>query len=97
MYNLTDVDWRSYVNMPQLPTGQSVSRGTRKPRARAPGQVTRDELRVMVAATGLKWTTKHTKAELSAMLKHGVQVRAAAQDRENERRRLARAAKALEA
>ena len=66
----------------------------RKPRTPKPGDMTRDELLAALAKLRptLKATTKHTKPELLAMLTLGTQVRAAAQDRENARRRAKRAA-----
>lgn len=69
------------------------ARKPRKPRTRKPGDLTCDELRAVLLARDIKFTTKHTKAELIAMTITGVTVRAAAQDRENARRRAARAAK----
>jgi len=69
------------------PGKSGIAKQKRKPR-----DITAADLRQLVAARGLKATTKHTKAELRAMLTTGVQVRAAAQDRENARRRAKRAA-----
>ena len=64
-----------------------------KPKAvRKPKDITCEELRQLVAATGLKALKAHTKAELRAMLKSGVQVRPAAYDRANAQRRAKRAA-----
>lgn len=57
-----------------------------------PRDLTVADLRVLCQAAGLKVTTKHTKAELRQMLTTGTSIRAAAQDRENARRRAARAA-----
>ena len=66
---------------------------TGKPRVvRKQRDMTVADLRQLVAGRGLKATTKHTKAELRAMVVTGRQVRAAAQDRENARRRAKRAA-----
>ena len=74
------------------PAGKA--RKARKPRSPKPGDRTRDELLAMLAELRptLKATTKHTKPEILRMLQTGEQVRAAAQDRENERRRAKRAA-----
>lgn len=63
---------------------------------RKPKDLTVADLRVLCKAAGRKVTTKHTKAELRAMLTQGVDIRAAAQDRENTRRRAVRALKKQE-
>ena len=66
----------------------------RKPRARKGegfASLTRDELVVAVQSRNLRVTTKHTKAELLAMLTTGVYLRPAALDRENARRKAKRA------
>lgn len=88
MFYATDTDWRAYVNEPIAP------KRVRKPRARKPGELTVTDLRVMLTAREIKFTTKHTKAELAAMLQTGVTMRAAAQDRENARRKAKRLASA---
>lgn len=86
MYAMTDADWRAYVNEPIAP------KRVRKPRAPKPGTVTVADLRAVLLARDIKFTTKHTKAELQHMLLTGHSVRAAAQDRENARRKAKRAA-----
>lgn len=67
----------------------------RKPRARkgeGMAACTVAELRVVLKSRNMKFTTKHTKAELLAMAISGQYVVAAAQVRENERRKAKRAA-----
>lgn len=54
--------------------------------------LTCEELRAACVSRGLKPTTKHVKAELIAMARDGLQVRPAALDRENARRKAKRAA-----
>lgn len=80
------------THCPPRATRGSASK-QRKARKVKPGDMTRDELLVALAKLRptLKATTKHTKSELFVMLSTGVQVRAAAQDRENARRRAKRA------
>jgi len=55
--------------------------------------LTCDDLRAMLAARGIKWTTAHTKGELRAMHISGEYQRPAAYDRQNAKRAQARVAK----
>lgn len=70
----------------------ATGRSGKTKQVRKPAQITVADLRVLCAAAGLKVTTKHTKAELRAMLTSGQYIRPAALDRENARRKAARAA-----
>lgn len=69
-----------------IATGRA--RGVRKSR-----DITCKDLLALCRAAGLRATTAHTKAELRAMLRSGEYVRPAAYDRQNAKRREARAAK----
>lgn len=61
-------------------------------KVKAQRDMTRDDLVLLVQARGLRVLTKHTKAELRIMLTTGEQLRPAAQDRDNAKRRAKRAA-----
>ena len=60
-------------------------------KAKAQRDMTREQLAEFVKARGLKALTKHTKAKLRQMIATGVQVRPAAQDRDNAARKAKRA------
>lgn len=70
------------------PGKSGLAKTVRKPR-----DLTVAALRGMCEAAGFKTSSKHVKAELRAMLTSGQQIRPAAQDRENAKRRAARAAR----
>lgn len=76
------------VPVTHIKTGKSGKAKTVK----KPRDMTREALALLVQARGLRVLTKHTKAELRAMLTSGQQIRPAAQDRANEQRRAKRAA-----
>jgi len=68
----------------------------RKPRTRKAGApLSNDDLRALLKAKGLKFTSKHTKAELMAILASGQTFVSAAQVRENAARKAKRAAEKL--
>lgn len=77
------------------PTAAYLYRGKPKAKAvKAPKPTkgpTRADLVLMCEARGLKVMSRHTKAELEAMMLTGQQSRPAAQDRCNEKRRKAKA------
>ena len=90
----TLADCASYVTV--YPIGHSglpkVSRETKARKVRT--EPTVPELRAMCIAAGLKASTKHIKHELILMLQTKVWFQAAAQTRENVKRKAARAARA---
>ncbi len=61
-------------------------------KAKAQRDMTREQLAEFVKARGLRVLSKHTKAELRAMIASGQQIRPAAQDRDNAARRAKKAA-----
>lgn len=75
------------VPVTHIETGKSGKAKTVK----KPRDMTRDDLALLVQARGLRVLTKHTKAELRAMLTSGQQIRPAAQDRANAARKAKRA------
>lgn len=75
------------VRKPRKPTA-------RKAKADKPATLTRADLAALCKAKGLKVLSAHTKRELDVMLASGKQVRPAAYDRQNAKRKAARAAAA---
>jgi hypothetical protein len=74
-----------------VPVTLVATKAKRAKKAKPKLEPTLADLRQMVAARGIKVTTKHTKGELLAMFSLGVYIRPAAYDRAAAKRQAAKA------